>query len=105
MSHQIAELRQKRHRIFQHMEETLCGGDMNVQLTPQPGMAGNSTTLREGERQTAQDTELLVDCLAAQQMTALNTWTGQHNAAYTYEQGQVRTHWATSLPGDYKPHR
>ena len=35
--------------------------------------------------------ELLLDCLEAQQLTALNTWTGRRNAAYTYEQGQART--------------
>ena len=53
-SHQITELRQKRYQLLQRMEETIralpqhnivvCGGDMSVQLTPQPGLVGNSTS-------------------------------------------------------------
>ena len=94
-------LRHKRRRLLQQLEAAarecpqrnlcLCVGDFNVQLSHHAGLVGTSTTLQEHQPQTAQDSDLLTDLLHAQQLLALNTWTGRRRQAYTYYNQQTKT--------------
>ena len=94
-------LRQKRQRLLHQLEATfrecpqrnlcLCAGDFNVQLTHHAGLVGMSTTLREDQPQAAQDSEVIRVLLTAQQLIALNTWTGSRKHAFTYTCQQSQT--------------
>ena len=95
------ELRQKRQRLLHQVEAAvrecpqrnlcLCAGDYNTQLTHIAGLVGMSTTLQAEQTQVAQDSDTLRDLLIANQLVAVNTWTGKRRQAFTYAGLQSRT--------------
>ena len=95
------ELKRKRARILEKAEDCLrqvpwrnlcvCAGDWNVQLEPMSDHVGHTTVLLPGQRQSAQDAEALIDVMIAQQLVAVNTWTGSRRRAYTFEHQRHRT--------------
>ena len=52
---------------------------------------GHTTVLLPGQRQSAQDAEALIDVMIAQQLVAVNTWTGSRRRAYTFEHQRHRS--------------
>ena len=97
----ITELKRKRARILEKAEDCLrqvpwrnlcvCAGDWNVQLEPMSDHVGHTTVLLPGQRQSAQDAEALIDVMIAQQLVAVNTWTGSRRRAYTFEHQRHRS--------------
>ena len=119
---EAAELKRKRARILEKVEECLrrvprrnlciCAGDWNVQLEPMTDQVGHTTVLLPGHRQSAPDAEALIDIMIAQQLLAVNTWTGPRRRAHTFEhQGHrsqidyvfVRRHQVTHLMRQCRP--
>ena len=119
---EAAELKRKRARILEKVDECLrrvprrnlciCAGDWNVQLEPMTDQVGHTTVLLPGHRQSAPDAEALIDIMIAQQLLAVNTWTGPRRRAYTFEhQGHrsqidyvfARRHQVTQLMRQCRP--